>query len=315
MRVRRKPGESRAGNLGLGMKQRSSGGGMAAAFLLAASLGLSACAEPLTGFLAPFQPAEIDEPVDAPRKTTYVAMLKVGQAARDAGDFRSAVQFYRRAHAMLPQEPAPLISLGESLNAMGESGEAATAFRKALDIAPRDAVAMRGLGNALLGANQPELAARQFEESLNVSEDYRAYLGLGVAMNILGEFVAAEELYRQGLDLAPGNLALTNNLALSLALSQRYEEAILLMEQLLENPDVSVRHRQNLALIYGLAGRMEDARHVASLDLDEESVERNLAFYELLRGIEDPSAKAAGLGAFANGGGVSHAPEFSREDP
>ena len=43
--------------------------------------------------------------------------------------------------------------------------------------------------------------------------------------------------------------------------------------------------RQNLALALGLAGRTAEAQQIARMDLDEQSVQSNLAYYATLRAL------------------------------
>ncbi|MBY0429246.1 MAG: hypothetical protein K2Q32_08510, partial [Alphaproteobacteria bacterium] len=50
-----------------------------------------------------------------------------------------------------------------------------------------------------------------------------------------------------------------------------------------DDPRVTVQHRQNLALAYGVAGRENDARKIALQDLPRASVEKNIATYRKMR--------------------------------
>ena len=50
-------------------------------------------------------------------------------------------------------------------------------------------------------------------------------------------------------------------------------------------PNATPQSRQNLALALGLAGRTTEAAQIARADLDEPSVQSNLAYYAVLRGM------------------------------
>ncbi|MBC8157850.1 MAG: hypothetical protein H8E94_00815 [Alphaproteobacteria bacterium] len=56
------------------------------------------------------------------------------------------------------------------------------------------------------------------------------------------------------------------------------------------------QHRHNLALAYGLAGRMEEAAAVSRRDLSEAQVKHNLAIYERLRGLSGSEREREILG-------------------
>ncbi len=81
----------------------------ATSLVIAGVLALGGCAQPgpATGYVG-VVPEE-----QTPTKTV-AALLRAGDLTRAAGDLPSAVSFYRRAHAIAPDQAAPLIRLGET---------------------------------------------------------------------------------------------------------------------------------------------------------------------------------------------------------
>jgi Flp pilus assembly protein TadD len=263
----------------------------ASGLVIAGMLALGGCAQPgpATGYVG-VVPEE-----QTPAKTV-AALLRAGDSTRAAGDLASAVSFYRRAHAIAPDQAAPLIRLGETLAALGAHNDASESFRAAIERDPKDADAHRGLGNALLALNQPIVAIQSFNTALAIKPDARCYNGIGVANDMTANHRAAQTAYQQGLQLASGNLQLQNNLALSLMLSGDYPEAIEILRALVADPSATSRHRQNLAMAYGLAGDIKEAARVARIDLEESAVQNNLSYYLTLRALNDSSAIAQALG-------------------
>jgi Flp pilus assembly protein TadD len=227
---------------------------------------------------------------------TVAALLRAGDSTRAAGDLPSAVTFYRRAHALAPDQAAPLIRLGDTLAGLGAGNEAAESYRAAVERDPKDADAQRGLGNALLALHQPQLAINSFTAANSIKPDARCYNGIGVANDMTARHREAQAAYQQGLRLAAGNLQLQNNLALSLMLSGDYPEAIEILRAITSDPAATSRHRQNLAMAYGLAGDIKEAARVARLDLEESQVQNNLSYYLTLRSLNDSAAVAQALG-------------------
>ena len=235
-------------------------------------------------------------------------LLRVARGTRDNGDFASAVTIYKRVHDLAPNRADVLVELGQVLSALGAHNEAAETFRKAAKLAPNNVDALRGLGNNLLAMDQAALALEQFVAALAVQEDPRVYNGMGVVHDMNGSHDSAQSSYKSGLALAPNDFSLRSNMALSLALAGKFDEAIQILGRMIKEPGSTVRHRQNLSLIYGLAGKFAEAASIARLDLDEPAVQGNLAYYETLRGLpaKDRAAAVFGITVLAPRSGLSH---------
>ncbi len=212
---------------------------------------------------------------------------------RDAGDVRGAIPFYRRAHQLDTIQATPLIRLAIALQTVRAYAEASQVWQAALALDPGNAEALRGYGNNLIALNKPQLAVDKLRASNEIEEDARTYNGLGVAYDMIGDAREAQVHYRLGLQLAPDNVALRNNLGLSLALSGDFQDSIDLLLGVVASAAATARHRQNLALAYGLSGQIEQAAAVARQDLDEQAVASNRAYYAILRAETDPAVRSA----------------------
>ena len=229
-------------------------------------------------------------------------MVRVGDAAREAGDPTVALPLYQRAHRLDPQNTTAIIRIAETFNQIGAYNEAGDAWSSVLHLEPRNFDALVGYGNTLTALQQPLLALEYFERAQELDQSAALFNGMGVAHDMLGNAVQAQDAYRSGLAIDPGSLRLSNNLGLSLALSGEFTEAIEILEAVVELPGAGIGHRQNLALAYGLAGFSERAEIVGRQDLDDLSLQRNLTFYRLVGDMRDHAAKVAAVGARTNGG-------------
>jgi Flp pilus assembly protein TadD len=226
---------------------------------------------------------------------SYPMLMRIGAAAHSGGDLPTAVSVYRRAAEMAPQEPAPLIAAGDVLLQIGEVNEAIVSYNAAL-VRPGDTQgAQIGLAKAFLKSGRPQLALTPLSKALAESpEDPKLLLLLGVSRDLAGQHGEAQGYYRSGLARAPGDPALTVNLALSLTLSGDYSNAVALLQPVAMAPMGSPQERQTLALIYGLKGDTAEAARLNRIDLDEAAVERNLAYYQTLRGLS-PEARGSAI--------------------
>jgi Flp pilus assembly protein TadD len=226
---------------------------------------------------------------------SYEALMHVAAAAQSGGDIETAVGLYRRAAVLNTTAAAPFAAAGDALAAMGQINEAVVAYRAALHRDPRDPAALRGLGRAYLRSGKPELALEPLSIAYNETpEDPKVLQLIGVADDFVGQHAAAQAHYSRGLELAPGDHGLLVNLALSLALSGRYDDAVAALSPLALGPSGTSSERQTLALIHALRGDTKAAERIARLDFAPQAAARQLAFYDTLR-LLSPEARARAI--------------------
>ena len=222
----------------------------------------------------------------APSKTAL--LTEKGDARRASGDLKGAARYYLRASMLSPDNQDLLVKLGQATHATGKFGRAETVFRRALVLDSQNPEALRGLGNALVAQDRAKDAINYYRAAVAAGSSTgkhnpRAYIGLGVALDMTGDHKAAQQTYRVGLKRSPGQAGLKNNLGPSLAMDGKYAQAIAVLKELADGANATDRHRQNLALVYGLAGDSSKAESVARNDLNVREVKANLAYYRWLR--------------------------------
>ena len=225
------------------------------------------------------------------QQVDYPTMMRLAAAAHAGGDFATAVGVYRRASEIDPSAAAPVVALGNTLLEMGQVDEALVAYTQALTRNAHDPEALRGLARVYLMTGKPQLAGQPLSVAFtDTPNDAKLLQLIGVADDFAGQHEEAQARYRRGLELLPGDPALTLDLALSLALTGKYPEAIGVLRPIATAPTSTPRERLTLALIYGLQGDSKSAEKMARLDLDAQAVRQNLAYYESLRRLE-PAAR------------------------
>jgi Flp pilus assembly protein TadD len=226
---------------------------------------------------------------------SYESLMRIGAAARNGGDLANAVGVYRRASEVDPLNPAPLVAVGDTLLEMGSVNEAIVAYNNALLRGGENPSALLGLAKAYLKTGKPALAMEPLSKAYALNPDNpKVVLLLGVTKDLTGERREAQAWYRRGLELAPGDQALTVDLALSLALSGDYSTSIAVLQPIAIGPRGSAQERQTLALIYGLRGNATEAARLNRIDLDDASTEHNLAYYATLRALA-PEARTRAI--------------------
>lgn len=263
----------------------------ACVLVAAAALGLAGCA-PSPFHLDPLSVNGRDGGGDVP---SYAALMRIGAAARQAGDYANALSVYRRAASIATRNPAPFVEIGDTLLAMGSVNEAIVAYQSALARDSGLVAAQKGLAKGYLRTGRPELALVPLNKALKHHPgDPKLLLLLGVTKDLLGQHRAAQDVYRQALKHAPRDPGLSVDLALSLALSGDYQAAIGVLQPIALAPAASAAERQTLALIYGLDGNRQEAARLGRIDLDEATVQHNLAYIETLRKLS-PEARSRAI--------------------
>lgn len=114
------------------------------------------------------------------------------------------------------------------------------------------------------------------------NEEWHLHSALGAALSANGRQQEAQIELAKALALAPDHPAILNNLALSYALDGKHAEAERLLRHAADKSK-SPLAGQNLALILGLKGNVDEARKVAESVLPPESAAANLAYFQRLK--------------------------------
>ena len=116
------------------------------------------------------------------------------------------------------------------------------------------------------------------------SDNITVLNGLGVCHDLEKKHDLAQNYYHKALEINPKATHVSSNLALSYAFSHdKINQGISMLERIANTPHAKPKDRQNLALAYGLAGRMDKAAEVFSIDLNDQEVENNLNYIRQLK--------------------------------
>lgn len=241
----------------------------AASLLLAVSM-LSACAT-----LPEIEPQTV---------TVIDASLRSGaEQAEAAHDYPAAAEQYRTLLSRHPQDVSLALTLGRMLRYAGKPQEAAELMKSVIARQGKSAPVLAELGKDYLAADQLPLAVSILGEARDLApQDWQHYSALGVAYDYQEKSKEAQEAYRAGLAVSPGNPVLLNNLGLSQAQAGGLDEAIATFRQAVDSPQATAQMRQNLALLLALKGDLNGAERMARKDLPPEVVRDNVAYFKML---------------------------------
>ena len=119
---------------------------------------------------------------------------------------------------------------------------------------------------------------------------------LGIAFDLLGRHDDAQRAYRRGLRIAPKDVDLRSNLALSLSLAGKHARAVRLMEELLADPSAKAGHELNFALILSLCKKDVAAERIIKAVLNDTRAEELMAQFRRIREIPGSRERALEIG-------------------
>ncbi|MEH6404527.1 MAG: tetratricopeptide repeat protein [Sneathiella sp.] len=214
---------------------------------------------------------------------SHSKLMSVAARAWERGNASTALRLYNMAAQKKPADISPYLKMATILRKTKRTDAAIEIYNRLLEHKPNLIEAHTGLGYSILNLNKPYLAAQSFETALLIEpENARSLGGMAVALDTAGEHDKAQDYYRLAIKSDTNNLIYQNNLALSLALVGRLEQAIAMFEIITAHPNAIAQHRQNLALVYGMAGKSADAMRYSRMDLSEGDARNNALYFQAL---------------------------------
>lgn len=190
--------------------------------------------------------------------------LRVATVAEASGQTDIALSMYAAAAAAEPGRAGPQARFAAALLRSGDIARAEEVLNRALADHSADPELLNQVGRLRLRTDAAEAALLIFDQLLAMAPRHTAGLeGRGVALDLLGRHVEAQQSYRAALVLAPSSITIGNNLAMSLLLAGRAAEAAELLQSLARRPGAPPRVAVNLAVARAAAGDREGAAPLA----------------------------------------------------
>lgn len=210
------------------------------------------------------------------QESKSVHLIRVAQKARDSSNPEAALNFYKKAKEIDPENAQIYLGISQVYIDM-KLLDAATEYLKEAEAhkaSPSKVSYLRGKVHLLSG--RVDLAEKEFSKF----ESKDAMNALGAIYDNKGEHEKAQGLYKRVIVKDPNYIDAYNNLGLSLLLERKYKDAVFYLESACTFPEANVNYRSNLALAYGLSGNMRKAREIYSKDFEDEALEERVANLE-----------------------------------
>lgn len=216
--------------------------------------------------------------------TVQDTLLENAKSAEAAGEWLTANQLYQQALVKNQDNKEIMVATAETYRRIGKYDPAIALYDAALAKDNTMITAKEGKALALLSKGDYEAPTNLFEDVTKADPTrWKTLNGLGILFTTRGMHPEAQQYFKEALKHAPANTSVLNNLGLSQALSKEYDVAAdtLLQAGALAAAGGGNRKHidMNLALVYAVAGRIEDARMIAENYYSGASLNNNMGLY------------------------------------
>jgi Flp pilus assembly protein TadD len=191
---------------------------------------------------------------------------------------RSEVERLGEAYKQKPADTAVAIAYAQALRKTDQNAQAVAVLEQATIKNPKDKALAGEYGRALAESGRLQQALEVLSRAHTPDQpDWRVLNAQGAINDQLGSYKAARRYYQAALKIAPEESAVLSNLGLSYILSKELKLAESTLRRAAANPRAEPRVRQNLALSLALQGKFEEAEKIAAGDLSPEEASDNIA--------------------------------------
>jgi Flp pilus assembly protein TadD len=191
---------------------------------------------------------------------------------------RAEIERLGQAYERNPSDPQAAIAYAQSLRRSEQQSQAVAVLEQATIKNPKNMTLLGEYGRALADAGRLQQALDVLSRSHTPDRpDWRVLNAQGAIHDQLGNYKEARRFYQTALKIAPEEPAVLSNLGLSYILSKDLKQAESTLRRASASPRADKRVRQNLALSLALQGKFDEAEKIAAGDLPPEEASANIA--------------------------------------
>jgi tetratricopeptide (TPR) repeat protein len=160
------------------------------------------------------------------KNDSVVAAYGLAYAYFQSQMYYDAIEQFKTVLFYEPDNAKAYFSLGLTYNKLGWTGDEISAYQNAVKAEPNMASAWQNLAQIYINQKQYALAVQMYQEVIKLSPSADIFYNLGVAYSSQEQYSEAEKYYSKAVELQPNYPEAHNNLAISLYMLGRYEQAL-----------------------------------------------------------------------------------------
>lgn len=257
------------------------------------ALVLAAC----NGGANPIDSQKFLSGLDGPKvPTVQDALVESAKNAEKQGDYKGALQFYQQALEKKPNDKEILLGMAEANRRMGQYDQAGPLYDQLLQQDPQNIAAKEGKGLLLISKGDFETPTTLFNDVLKADpKRWKTLNALGILFTTRNLYPEAQTYFKEALKYNPDSVSVLNNLGLSQALERNYDASLATLTRASTIATAGSYERKrvdlNMAAIYAISGRLDEAKTVAEKYYSGAELNNNMGLYAHLAN-DDEMAKA-----------------------
>jgi Flp pilus assembly protein TadD len=212
------------------------------------------------------------------------------ETAVKAQDYKQAISLYEQLLEKYPGKEDYIIKMADCYRMLNDTFKAMELYDQIIvkEVTnpdnPNITPAKEGKALCFMRETQFDEAIRLFSEVLaKDAMKWKTINAIGVAHALNHNYKEAIEYYDLALSASNNDPVVLNNLALSMAFQGHFSKSAKVLEDMLKNLPKDDKRRKkmelNLALIYGISGRLDEARDLSLPYLTDAQLANNLEYF------------------------------------
>lgn len=216
------------------------------------------------------------------------SLAKTAEQAFTRGNYAKAASYYQQLVSKKKEDeddnPDYLLGYAESLRLSGKGEQSQKVYDKVIESGQHLLVAKEGKALSYMNEGRFPEAVDLFSEVLTAdNKRWKAMNAIGIAYALTNRPKEALPYLEGAYTYSDKNPKILNNLGLAYALINEMDRSITVLERASRSVSRQDKNRSlvdlNLALVYGIHDRLEDAERVAKEHLSEAELYNNMGFY------------------------------------
>jgi Flp pilus assembly protein TadD len=221
------------------------------------------------------------------------ATASAQDSAQPTSELDRAVAYWGEQYEKNPRDKNAAISFARNLKADGQKQRALGVLQQASIFHSHDRELASEFGRLALEFDQVALAQKLLTFADDpVKPDWRVISARGTVLAKQGDYKGAIPFYERALKVSPNQASVVNNLAMAHAANGEPNKAEPLLRSVARDSGADPKIQQNLALVLGLQGKYDEAKHMARANLPEDSAVADVEYLRRMVKLEPQSSGA-----------------------